>query len=268
MVEIKKEFFYSDDGNDDFAGVKRKTISVNSGFKYLNGNPLWHLAEFFVYDIIMRPFAAAYCLLKFGIRFKGTEKLAAFKRNGYFLYGNHTQIPGDAFIANMLTFPQKPYFIVHPDNVSLKGTKNIMQMLGAVPLPNEASGYRGFLSAVKYHCDSKNAIVIYPEAHIWPYYTGIRPFKSGSFKYPVKFGVPLFGFTVTYQKRKFRKTPKITVFVDGPFYPDENLSPKENEKFLEQAVRNAMLSHTDENTCEFIKYTRVDGNESAVLLER
>lgn len=260
--------FYSDESNDDFAGVKRETISVGSDFKYRTDNPFWHLAEFFVYNIIMRPFAAAYCLFKFGIRFKGAERLKPFKKSGYFLYGNHTQIPGDAFIANMLTFPQKPYFIVHPDNVSLKGTKNIMQMLGAVPLPNEASGYRGFLSAVKYYCDNGNAVVIYPEAHIWPYYTGIRPFKNGSFKYPVKFGLPLFGFTVTYQKRRYRKTPKVTVFIDGPFYPDEKLSPKENEKFLEQAVRNAMLSHRGENTCEFIKYTKADKNEPAVLLEQ
>ena len=54
----------------------------------------------------------------------------------------------------------------------------------------------------------KKTILIYPEAHIWPYYTKIRPFPSTSFRYPIKFNVPSFSITTTYQKVGKRKPNK------------------------------------------------------------
>lgn len=40
--------------------------------------------------------------------------------------------------------------------------------------------------------------------------------------------------TTTYQKRKFGKHPKITVYIDGPFFPDSTLTKKSNKKLHDQ----------------------------------
>ena len=48
----------------------------------------------------------------------------------------------------------------------------------------------------------KRTVAVYPEVHIWPWYTGIRPFPAVSFAYPVKDGVPAVAFVTIYRKRK------------------------------------------------------------------
>ncbi len=46
-------------------------------------------------------------------------------------------------------------------------------------------------------------MTIFPEAHVWPYYTGIRPFGEAAFHYPVATGKPVYTMTVTYQRRRW-----------------------------------------------------------------
>lgn len=81
----------------------------------------------------------------------------------------------------------------------------------------------------------RRVICIYPEAHIWPYYTGIRPFTEASFRYPVRYDTPVYAFTNVYKKRKHLFTPKITTYVDGPFYPDKTLPVAAARKKLQRS---------------------------------
>ena len=57
------------------------------------------------------------------------------KKKGYFIYGNHTQDIGDAFMPNMFSAPQDSYIIVHANNVSMPFLGRITPSLGALPLP-------------------------------------------------------------------------------------------------------------------------------------
>ena len=68
-------------------------------------------------------------------------------------------------------------------NISLKGTGTLVEMLAAIPIPSNVAGMKNFLTTIQKKIDKKSSITIYPEAHIWPYYTKIRPFKDVSFKY-------------------------------------------------------------------------------------
>lgn len=118
------------------------------------------------------------------------------------------------------------------------------------------------MNAIERRIDHHHPIVVYPEAHIWPYYTKIRPFKSTSFRYPIKYDVPAYCFTTTYQKRKFSKKPKITVYVDGPFYPKQDLHGKEQEIELRNQVYNCMVERSKNSTYEYYKYyKRVEKND-------
>lgn len=248
----KKIIYYTDELNDDFAGVgERRKIEIDEHYPYIRKNIFYKAAKFIVYRVFVTPFAFLFCKAKFGMKIVGKEKYKPFKKDGSYLYGNHTQIPGDGFIPNVITFPQTTHIIVNPDNVALKGTQNIMMMLGALPTPTTLRGFASFEKALAEHISQNRAIVIYPEAHIWPYYTGIRPFPSTSFRYPAKDKKPVFAFTVTYRCSK-RGRPRIVVYVDGPFQSDKE-SVREREKELREMVYCAMCERA--NTSENYAFT-------------
>lgn len=249
-MKKEKVVYYDDEANDDFSGITRDKVVVDEKFKYINDFIVYKAMTFIVYQLV-RVYAFFYSKAFFSLRIIGKKKLKK-EKNGYFIYANHTQIPGDAFFQNLVTFPKKSYVLVHPDNIALKGTKNLILMLGAIPLFTKLSGARGFNQAIEKRV-KRNPIVIYPEAHIWPYYTKIRSFNDVSFKYPLKLKKPIYSYTVTYQKRKYRR-PKITIFVDGPYVVDKTLSIKEQQEAIRNQVYEKMTYNTRYSDVEYIKY--------------
>jgi len=252
----EKVIYYSDELNDDFANTNIIPVKINGDYKYIRKNIFWKIGHFILYRLFATPFAFLYTKLKFHHKIENKEDLKKIKKEGYFLYGNHTQKFADAFIPSMLTYSKRAYLIVHPDSVSIKGLKNVTPMLGALPLPSCITSTKNFLYALEKRTLEGNVVVIYPEAHIWPYYTKIRNFKSSSFKYPIKFETPTFCFTNTYQKRKFSKKPKIVTYIDGPFYPDNDLPLKEREIDLRNRIFETMKYRSEKNEIEYVKYVK------------
>ena len=133
--------------------------------------------------------------------------------------------------------------------------------MGALPLPDGMDGYGNFLKAIETRINEGRAVVIYPEAHIWPYYTHIRPFADTSFHYPIKYQAPVFCFTNTYQKRKIGKKPKIVTYVDGPFFPNEDIPLRGRKKELRDRVYECMSERAKLSTVEQIKYIKREEND-------
>ncbi len=249
--------YYDNERENEFSGISRKTVRVGADFPFVRTSPLWRAAEFLVYRVLMKPVAYLWCKLKFGVRIIGREKLKKYGKIAYFIYSNHTLMAGDAFIPNLLDPKKRTYVIVHPDNISAKGTKNFTLMCGAIPLPTEPEGYRPFVRAVEKRASEGAMLCIYPEAHIWPYFTGIRDFSETSFSYPVRLKTPVFSSTVTYEKRKLTKIPRVTVYIDGPFYPDPELGLRDAQKKLRDEVHTAMTARARErSTYERIIYRK------------
>ena len=124
-------------------------------------------------------------------------------RGGFVLYGNHSHW-SDAFLPHVVAAMKRAHIIASPDAVSVKGIKNIVLMLGTIPLPTKPEALRPFYKAVRQRCREGGCIGIYPEAHIWPYYTGVRPFSAASFAYPAEFHVPVVAMATIYRERKGR----------------------------------------------------------------
>ena len=251
--------YYSDEKNDEFSGVTRKTVTVDQNYVYRPKNFFWNLIAFILYRIIMTPIAWFYVKLKFHFKVVNRRVLkhacdANGKKQSFYLFANHTQIPGDGYMPSMITFPTECAVVVNADNISLPGTQTFMKMIGAVPLPNKIAGMRGFMEYLTRLAGQKKCIVIYPEAHIWPYYTKIRPFSSDSFRFPITYGLKTFCFTVTYQKRRFSDKPNITAYVDGPFEADSSLPKKEAIEQLRNTVYNTMVERSKNSTYEYIHY--------------
>lgn len=251
-----KTIYYNDELNEEFSEAKIEPRKIDGTYKYEHKNFLWNISAYLIQNIISVPIKFIYAKLKFGIKYIGKEKLKPYKNQGYFIYGNHTQPFADTFIITNTVFPKRNFLIVNPENVSMKGLGNFVQMFGAIPIPNDRSGMKNFLNSIKKKIQKGYSVTIYPEAHIWPYYTKIRPFKSVSFKYPIELNTPTFCVTNTYQKKKDGK-PKITTYVDGPFYPDDNIQNiQEKKQNLRDKVYNQMVERSKESNYEYIKYIK------------
>ncbi len=253
--------YYTNEQQDEFSGITRKPYAIGAKFPYLRKNPLWKACEFLVYRVIMTPFAYLYSKLKFRIRIVNREVLKQAGKNGYFIYSNHTMMAGDAFIPSLVSFPKKTKVVVKSDNLAVPLTRGWIEMSGAVPVPTELGGMRPFLNALEKHTLLGRAVQIYPEAHIWPYYTGIRNFPSASFRYPVRFDTPVFCSTTTFQKPKRGSTPRVTVYVDGPFYPDSHLTDRQKQEQLRDRVYATMCERAKNSSYAPIRYIKQESEQ-------
>ena len=254
---MNKIIYYEDELNDEFSKSSIEPRIIDEKYKYVHKNPLWNLCSFVLQNILSVPIKILYAKIKFRIKYIGKEKIKTYRNEGDFIYGNHTQPFADTFIPSIPMYPKRNFLIVNPVNISLKGTGTLVEMLGAMPIPSNKSAMKNFLEAIKQKTNKGYAITIYPEAHIWPYYTKIRPFKDVSFKYPIQLKKPAFCITNTYQSYgKNNKKIKIVSYIDGPFYPNKGLTLKEQQKELRNKIYNCMDERSKNSNIEHIKYIK------------
>ena len=256
----KKTVYYTDELNDDFAGTDINTKQIPPDFKFRRDGLFWKICSFIVYYIVALPLVFLTAKMYLGLRFKNRKALKRLGRSGFFLYGNHTR-DLDAYVPALAAFPKRAVIVTHPDAVSLPGLGKLVQMLGALPLPSDFSGMLSFMNALFSFVKDGRCAAIYPEAHVWPFYTGIRPFKADSFCYPLKAGSPVVAMVTTYRKRRgiFRliKSPAMTVTFSEPFYPDRNLGLQAARQDLRDRVYGFMLKTSRESeNVEFIHYEK------------
>ena len=256
MSEKKEVYYYKDELEDDFATMENiKLEVVDENYKYIHKNPIWNVLSALTQNVLSMPIKYLYAKIKFRIKFVGKEKLKEARKNGYFIYANHTQIFADTFIPSLANYPKRNFFVVDPANISMNGLRTLVKLLGAYPVPVNIKAYKNFLSAIKKTIEKKHSITIYPEAHIWPYYTKIRNFKSVSFKYPVELNTDVFCLTNTYHKRKNGKV-NIISYIDGPFKVNTNLTKKEAQQDLRDRVYNKMVERSKNSDYEKIIYKK------------
>lgn len=255
-MDNKEIIYYKDELNDEFSKAKITPRRIDENYKYIHKNPVWNICAFILQNILSMPIKYLYAKIKFRIKYVGKEKLKPYKKEGYFIYVNHTQPFADTFIPSIANYPKRNYFIVNPENVSMKGLKTIVEMLGAIPIPSNRQAMKNFLNTVEIRIKKASSITIYPEAHIWPYYTKIRPFKAVSFKYPVQLDKPVFCMTNTYQKYRKNKIRMVT-YIDGPFFQNKELKMQEQKQDLRDRVYNCMVERSKNSNIEYIKYEKM-----------
>lgn len=174
--DSQKVVYYSDPLNNDFAGTDIKQKKIKDNYVFIHKNPLWYILEFVVYRIIATPLVTVFMKVAYGLKIKNRKVLRECKNQGYFLYGNHTSILSDAYAPTIISFIRKAFIIVNPDAISIPVIGHVIQMLGGIPLPTSYAPMKNYMQAISTHIKTKQSIMIYPEAHLWPYCTFIRPF--------------------------------------------------------------------------------------------
>ena len=193
-------------------------------------------------------------------KFYGREKFKQVRRSGYVLYANHTNpfhdVFGPAVAANRRIFT-----IISPVNLKVPGIGKFLPYIGALPLGKTSEEKKAFHEAADKRLKQGNCLVIYPEAHLWPYATKIRKYPAGdkSFVYASRNNLPVFTMTTTYHKRKNRKhgdLPRMDVYVDGPFFPDANKTETENRAMLAKKAYESMVKYSKKNSYEYFEYKK------------
>lgn len=248
--------YYEDELNDEFSTAQITPKVIDGDYRYIRDGFWGRVSHVFWYQVVAKPLAKLYLACKFSHRIVRMDTQTEKPAGGYFLYGNHTQAVADALIPTMITRPKDIYVIVHPNNVSMPVLGRITPSLGALPLPGNMAATRHFIRALEQRIAEGCAIGIYPEAHIWPYYTGIRPFSDQSFYYPVKYQVPVYCFTNTYQVNRPKGKVRMVTYVDGPFYPDAELPRGKQQADLRERVYRTMQKRAENSNIEVIRYVK------------
>ena len=264
MAKIpKKTYYYKDALTADFAATNDlKPAFVNDKYNYFKDDSIiFNVFAFIIYYIVAKPACWLINKICFSVKIKNKKIFKQRGKKGCFIYSNHTNYLPDALL-NSTMHSGKNYVIVGPQTVNIIGIRNLVAALGAIPLGSTIKAKKNFMKVIEKRLKQNASITIYPEAHIWPFYTGIRKFIPGSMAYPCQFDVPSFTVTICYQKRKISSIPKIVAICDGPFYPDQNLPKKERQEKLRDDLYNAMVKATSEySNYEYYKYIQVAEDE-------
>lgn len=244
---------YYDTPEDDFFQVGRQ-YKLDENYKYLQTGFFERLGSALTYALAV-PISSLWCRCVLHVHFKGREKLRK-QKGGFFIYANHTQPVGDVFHPALACLPKRIYTVVGVANMHLPLIGKILRPLGALPLPSTLAKTKEFNSAIKARINEGHPVVVYPEAHLWEYYTGVREFSDASFTYPVSLDKPIYVMTTTYQSRGEGKRPKITVFVDGPIECSGNTRREKTTSLRDAAYTIMSTRAAENNTCEYIKYVK------------
>lgn len=244
--------------NDDFVKSRNQEYKLPEDYVWIHNNICYSICSnilyFFAYIL-----GFFYCKVFLHVKIKNRNILKKYKKQGFFLYGNHTQPIGDVFVPALVAKNKRIYTIADQSNLGVTGIGPLLPMLGILPIANSTQKMKELCKAVKQRISERKCVVIYPEAHVWPYYTKIRPFASTSFKFPVDLNSLSFCMTTTYYKRKFGKKPGIIVYIDGPFITDNKLTKKENQEKICKEIYNCMVNRSRNSNYEYIKYKGENG---------
>ena len=258
---MKKEriIYYQDKLNDDFSRNNIKPKKIKSNFKYIHHSWLFKVNSFLIKYLLAVPVLWLLDTFFFRVKIENKKVLKYFKKKGYYLYANHV-LPYDPIVLPLKTQLRKTTVIVSSHELfSINGLVNfIVSHLHAIPVPNlDKDMSDDFVECLSYNIKKKNRVLIFPEAHIWPYYNDIRNFKAVSFRYPCNDSAPVFVATTTFKKRKGNRKPKPIIYIDGPFFPDETLDYRDRVNDLKERVYEAMCYRAhNENNFAYIEYKK------------
>ncbi len=259
------KIIYYSSYTEDVVKSRNQNYRLKPDYKWINDNVFHKAGSFIIYGAAVIAGLVG-CKLVWGISYKNKKVLKECMDKGYFIYANHTQPVGDVVIPALSCIRKRAYVIVSQSNYGIPVIGKLLPMLGALPVPDSISEYKKFAKSYKKRISEGHPVVIYPEAHVWPYYSKIRPFEKTSFRFPAELKAPVYVMTTTYTRRKLfgkvMKRPKINVYVDGPYYVDDNISVKDNQQQLHDKVYEVMSMRSKQSDYEYIHYSwRGAGNE-------
>ncbi|WP_297815852.1 1-acyl-sn-glycerol-3-phosphate acyltransferase [uncultured Lactobacillus sp.] len=247
-TKTKKTFYYHQ-LTDDVVQTKNQNFSLPENYQIIKTGPKCKTIRY-----LATGFAYLFTYLIKHVRVIGRDKIKNYKNQAYFVYANHTQPVNDAFMPLTLFGSQDYYALANQANWSLPFIGKYLLPYGGLPVGKNLKQSIKLIQAIQTLVKHNKHIVIYPEAHVWPYYTQIRPFDQTSMNFPVSLKAPVFVMTTTYQKSKFFKRPRMIVYLDGPFLADSQLTKKDQQKKLHDQILKTMQTRAKLSNYSYYEY--------------
>ena len=263
IPKSERVFYYESEEDDPIQTKeqeKKEKVGLPDGYEFIPKNifvRMYSAGLFRIFWIFGQWYERRY----WGVKVHGREKLKKLKGKGYVMYANHTNPFHDVF-GPAIAADRRIVTILSPVNLKVPGIGKLLPYIGGLPLGSTREEKEAFNEAVDKRLAQKKCLVIYPEAHVWPYYTGIRKFPAGdkSFKYAARNDLPIMTMTTTYHKRKDfgkgRELPRMEIYLDGPFLADASLSEDEKRAFLAKKAEESMRKMAKHNTYEYFEYKK------------
>ena len=255
----KKTVYYQDEYNDDFAGNNIETKAISSDYRYINNSWLFKTNSFLLKYLFAVPVLWLANTLVFRPKIKNKKVLKGLKKRGYYIYSNHV-LPYDPVVLPIKAQARKNTVIIAgPDLFSINPLVTwLVKHFYAIPVPNKDKEMNDrYLECLSWNINKGHSVLIYPEAHIWPYYNDIRHLKPGAFRYPVNDNAPVIVATTTFKKRKGNRKPKPIIYLDGPYYPDDSLPYRDSVQDLTDRVYECMKYRASkEDNYSYIDYVK------------
>ena len=262
IPENERVFYYKSEEDDPIETEEQENkieVGLPKDYQFIPKNPFKRLYGSILYRGF-KLFGQYYERGYWQAKFYGREKLKKAGGKGYIIYANHTNPFHDVF-GPAIAADRHIFTIINPVNLLVPGIGKYLPLIGGLPLGKSKEEKAAFNEAVDKRLAQKNCLVVYPEAHIWPFATKIRKFPAGdrSFKYAVRNNLPVFTMTTTYHKRKDKKNgdlPRMDIYIDGPFLPDPKKTEDENRAMLAEKAYNSMQKMSKHNSYEYFKYIK------------
>ena len=257
---MRKTIYYTDEYNDDFAENGIRTKKLPEDFVYLHREWYWQIAAFLVYRLIAQPLVFLFVKAVYLQRFRNRRVMRQIRKQGGYLYANHTNALLDVYTPNIIRLQKRNYIIAGPDAFSIPGIRWLVQMVGGIPLGSTIRQEREMRACVEERVKKGNLVTVFPEAHIWPYYTRIRPYKAAAFHYPAQDGAAVYTMTHCYRKRRIGNYVRVETWLDGPFYSDMTLPAAQRRQELRDRCFETMRARVeDRSEYAYWNYVQTDG---------
>ena len=128
-----KKIYYYDDFDSDVVKSKNQEYVLKENYKWIHKNVFYKIWAYILY-VIFFIFSFIYAKLILRVSIKNRKVLK--DKNSYYLYINHTQEMGDAFVPPIITRYKRPYYIVNKANLGIPVLGKLLPALGAIVIPD------------------------------------------------------------------------------------------------------------------------------------
>lgn len=217
-------------------------IKVDENYRYFPKNLL-----FFVGNQILR--VLVFTILPiwnqffFGLKVEGKEILKKHEGKAITIC-NHVHML-DCTMIGCIDPKKSIYYPTLKSNLEIPFIRFLVKLLGGMPIPQTTKALDHFRQAVKQVFQQGKLIHMYPEAMLYPYYDGIRPFKKGAFSFSYDYNTPIIPMVITYRpatgiRKYLKQKPFLTLTILNPIYPNQENERTQEIEYLKETCYQTM----------------------------
>ncbi|MDD5603808.1 MAG: lysophospholipid acyltransferase family protein [Eubacteriales bacterium] len=213
---------YPDDPGTHMVNLrhKRKRTVFDGRYSYECNNVF-----FLIFALFIRMLALAvipvWAKAVSGYRISGRQNLRKVRGSGVVIIANHVHHLDAPLICGCMNRFRKTRIISLSENFDIPVVGKLIRALGAIPLGGDFAGRQKFNKTIEKLLKKKKHVLFFAEGALWPYYKGIRPFRSGGFRFAARLGVPVLPVVIVFEGMKVGGREKLRLHVGRPLMPEE-----------------------------------------------